>query len=53
MDNTYTEGIERFKKVVDFMGLFVPEDEQMLIDQNMLGADEEPNQAAAGNMMIK
>ena len=44
MDNTFTEGIERFKKVVDFMGLYVPEDEQMLIDQHMLEeADEYGN----------
>lgn len=41
MDNTYTEGIERFKKVVDFMGLYVPEDEQLLIDQNMLEESDE------------
>ena len=41
MDNTYTEGIERFKKVVDFMGLYIPEDEQMLIDQNMLEEADE------------
>lgn len=35
-----TEGIDRFNKIVSEMGLYVPPDEQMLIDQNMLGADE-------------
>ncbi|MCQ2975044.1 MAG: hypothetical protein MJ211_09555 [Bacteroidales bacterium] len=36
----YTEGIERFNKVVSYMGLYVPPEDQMLIDQNNLNADE-------------
>ena len=35
-----TEGLERFNKVVSYMGLYVPPDEQNLIDQNMLEPDE-------------
>lgn len=41
MNYTTTEGLERFNKIVSYMGLFVPPEDQNLIDQNMLGADEE------------
>lgn len=37
----FTEGLERFNKVVAFMGLYVPPEEQMLIEQNELNADED------------
>ena len=41
MNFTTTEGLERFNKIVSYMGLFVPPEDQNLIDQNMLGADED------------
>lgn len=41
MDFTTTEGLERFNKIVSYMGLFVPPDEQTMIEQNELGADED------------
>ena len=41
MDFTTTEGLERFNKIVSYMGLFVPPDEQTMIEQNKLGADED------------
>lgn len=39
-EEDYTEGITRFKKIVNAMGLYVPPDEQLLIEQNELNADE-------------
>lgn len=41
--NEYTEGLERFNKIVSFMGLYVSPEDQMLIDQNDLGMDENGN----------
>lgn len=38
-----TEGLERFNKIVLQMGLYVPPDEQELINQNMLTEDEYGN----------
>lgn len=41
MNNKTTEGLERFNKIVSYMGLYVKPEDQELINQNLLGADEE------------